>query len=164
MSATEYHEFDVAGKESSDRLAGLLRAAGIRFEQRALTETRRRPVYSISVHPEDVAQADELRAEDTRREKDAFVRTLHLVRRPYGVRNMLVALKPNEDGLYASCVYDGAPFDPTRYRVVGGGWDHEHCLLCWANVQPGDEWWATNPASMEDEFGLCLDCYSRLFG
>ncbi len=159
-----YEEFDVADKEHSDRLADLLRAAGIRFEQRAATDARRRAAYVISVHPEDLGRANEVHAEATRRENEAFVRTLRFVRRPYSDQDMLLTLQPNDAGYYASSVYHGEPFDPTRYRVVRGGWDHEHCYLCWAKVLPGEEWWATHPANFEDEIGLCLDCYSRLFG
>jgi hypothetical protein len=160
----DYKEFDVAGKEHSDRLADLLRAAGIRFEQRATTEPGRRPVSVINVHPEDLGRADEIHAEARRQESEAFVRTLRFVRRPYSDQDMLLALEPNDAGYYASRVYHGEPFDPAQYRVVRGGWDHEHCYLCWAKVLPGEEWWATQPANFEDEIGLCLDCYSRLFG
>jgi hypothetical protein len=160
----KFKEFDVAGKkERSDRLADMLRAAGIRFEQRTMTKAGRGPVYVIRVHPEDLGRAGEVHAEATRREDEAFVRTLQFVRRTYGGQDMLIALEPNEAGYYASRVYHGEPFDPTRSRVVRGGWDHEHCYLCWAKVLPGEEWWATHPANFENEIGLCLDCYARLF-
>jgi hypothetical protein len=159
----DYKEFDVAGKEHSDRLADLLRAAGIRIEQRAVTEPGRRPVTVISVHPEDLGRANEIDAEARRQEDEAFVRTLHFVRRLYSDQDMLLALEPNDAGYYASHVYHGEPFDPAQYRVVRGGWDHEHCYLCWAKVLPGEEWWATYSANCENEIGLCLDCYSSLF-
>ncbi|MBA2227503.1 hypothetical protein [Thermogemmata fonticola] len=77
---------------------------------------------------------------------------------------MLLALESNEAGYYVSGIYHGEPFAPTRYRLVRGGWDHEHCYLCWAKVFPGEEWWVAHPANCEDEIGLCLDCYARLFG
>ncbi len=160
----DYKEFDVAGNEHSDRLADLLRATGIRFEQRAVTEPGRRQVSVICVHPEDLGRANEIHAQAKRQESEAFVRTLRFVRRPYSDKDMLLALEPNDAGYYASHVYHGQPFDPAQYRVVGGGWDHEHCYLCWAKVLPGEEWWASHPANFEDEMGLCLDCYSRLFG
>ncbi len=93
-----YEEFDVADKEHSDRLADLLRAAGIRFEQRAATDARRRAAYVISVHPEDLGRANEVHAEATRRENEAFVRTLRFVRRPYSDQDMLLTLQPNDAG------------------------------------------------------------------
>jgi hypothetical protein len=159
----DYEDFDFSGKEQSDRVADLLRPAGIRFEQRVETEPGRRPTSIISVHPEDIARANELHNEAKRQEKEAFVRTLLFVRRPYSDRDMLLALEPNEGGFYASQIYHGEPFDIAQYRVVRGGWDHEHCHLCWAKVLPGEEWWATHPPNFEDEIGLCLNCYSRLF-
>src|SRR4051794_10232150 len=113
----DYKEFDVAGKDHSERLAGLLRAAGIRFEQRAVEEPGRRTVSVICVHPEDLGRANEISAQARRQEKDAFVRTLQFVRRPYSDKDMLLALKPNDAGYYASQVYHGEPFDPAEYRV-----------------------------------------------
>src|SRR5438045_3582963 len=128
-----YQEYDVvAGKEHSDRLADSLRAAGIRFEQRTVTEPGRRLVYVINVHPDDLGRADEVHEEAMRREKEAFVRTLRFNRRPYCDQDMLESLEPNDAGYYGSFVYHGEPFDQARYRVVRGGWDHEHCYLCWA--------------------------------
>ena len=156
-----YKEFDVVGgKEHSDRLADLLRAAGIRLEQHAVTEAGRRSVHVISVHPEDLRRAGELHAEATRREREAFVRTLGFVRRPYSDQDMLLALEPNDAGCYVSSVYHGEPFDSAQYRLVRGGWDHEHCYLCCAKVLPGDEWWTTHPANYDNEIGLCSECYT----
>jgi hypothetical protein len=77
---------------------------------------------------------------------------------------MLLALEPNEVGFYISGAYHGEPFDPARFRIVRGGWDHEHCYLCSAKVLPGEEWWATHPPKFEDEIGLCLGCHARIFG
>jgi hypothetical protein len=158
-------EFDVtADKDLSDRLADLLREAGIRFEQCTVTDRGRQPLYIIRVHPEDLQRAHDVHAEATRREMEAFVRTLRFVRCPFSNQDMLLALEPNEAGYYVSAIYHGEPFDPTRYRVVRGGWDHEHCYLCWAKVLSGEEWWVAHPATGENEIGLCLDCYARLFG
>jgi hypothetical protein len=103
-------------------------------------------------------------ANDERQRSEAFVRTLPFVRRRYSDKDMLETLEPNSDGYYASSVYHGERFDPAKFRVVPGGWDHEHCYLCWAKVLAGEEWWATHPPNFEDEIGLCLDCHARLFG
>jgi len=159
----KYKEFDVAAKKHSDRLAETLRAAEIRFEQRVAMR-RRRSVYVICVHPDDFYQAAEVRAQSEQREREAFVRTLRFVRLPYSDRDMLLALEPNEAGYYASGIYHGEPFDSARYRVVRGGWDHEHCYICGAKVLPGDEWWAAHPPNFEDEIGLCLECHAKVFG
>ena len=53
----KYKEFVVAAKEHSDRLADLLRAAGVRFKQRLVNDPARRSVYTIWVHPEDLGRA-----------------------------------------------------------------------------------------------------------
>jgi hypothetical protein len=158
-------DFDfAANKARSDHVADLLRHAGVRFEQRVETETGRRPVYVIAVHADDNSLAEELRAEATRRENEAFIRTQRFVRQPYTNKDMLVAREPNEAGYLVSGVYQGEPFDETRFRLVREGWDHEHCYLCWAKVLPGDVWWATKPANYDNEIGLCVDCYTAMFG
>ncbi len=52
-----YEDFHIVGdKGVSDRVADLLRRAGIRIEQRVITEIGR-PEYVIAVHPDDVDQA-----------------------------------------------------------------------------------------------------------
>jgi hypothetical protein len=59
-----YEDFHiVAVKDVSDRLAERLRRAGVRIEQRTLTETGR-PEYAIAVHPDDIAQAERCLSED----------------------------------------------------------------------------------------------------
>src|SRR6516225_6725530 len=120
----KYKEFDVAAKEHSDRLADLLRAAGVRFTQRPVKDPARQSVYAIRVHPADLVRANEVHAEAVRREGEALVRTLRLVCRRYSAKDMLEALEPNSAGYYASGVHHGEPFDPARYRVVRGGCDH----------------------------------------
>jgi hypothetical protein len=160
----DYQEFDVAGNEPSDSLAALLTAARVRFEQRPMTKPGRRSVSVITVHPDDLGKAENVRAEAVRRKNEAFVRTLSFVRRPYSSEDMLLSRVPNDAGYYASHPYHGEPFDDRQYHLVRGGWDHEHCYLCWAKVLPGEDWWATQPANYDKEIGLCLECYARLFG
>jgi len=54
MSFEDFHI--VAVKERSDYVADLLRRAGIRIQQRVITEIGR-PEYVIAVHPEDLERA-----------------------------------------------------------------------------------------------------------
>jgi hypothetical protein len=35
---------------------------------------------------------------------------------------------------YRSTPYTGQPFDSEEYELVEGGWDHEHCDVCWARI------------------------------
>jgi hypothetical protein len=77
---------------------------------------------------------------------------------------MLIALDANEEGWIGSFVYNGGPFDSEKFELVRGGWDHEHCYICYAKVLPDDEWWVTTPPSFDEAIGLCLDCHARLLG
>jgi hypothetical protein len=160
----KFKDFDFAAlKEKSDKVADRLRVAGIRFSQRITKETGRRPVYVIAVHPADLGRAGELMLAAVRRDKEGFVRKLSFVRQPYADKDMLIARAPNEAGYYVSGIYDGKPYDETKFRLVPGGWDHEHCYICSAKVLAGAEWWVTHPVNFEDEMGLCLECHDRLF-
>jgi hypothetical protein len=41
--------------------------------------------------------------------------------------------------------------------LIAGGWDHEHCFLCWREILPGKD---DNDAGYSDgEKWLCEDCY-----
>jgi hypothetical protein len=105
---------------------------------------------------DDAAELEEMRRE---REKEA--RQMSYTFQRYKAKDMLIARKPNEAGFYGSVPYDGGPFDKKRYRLVRTGWDHDHCYVCSATVEPGDEWWTAEPTH---GVGLCLDCHGRLFG
>lgn len=47
-------------------------------------------------------------------------------------------------------------FDNPGLKIVPGGWDHEHCELCWAHIGPGD-------ACFRDgsDHWVCVQCYER---
>jgi hypothetical protein len=157
-----FEDFDLfAVKEQSDRLARLLEQAGIRIKRHVIHESGRRPAYVIVVHPDDLGRAEEVRSEASRRECEEFARSLRFVREFYSDQDMLITREPDDAGFYVSGVYKGEPFDETRFEVVRGGWDHEHCHICYAKVMAGEEWWAAEPPH---EIGLCLECYARLFG
>lgn len=45
-----------------------------------------------------------------------------------------------------------------RKEVIPGGWDHEHCAICWAKISQSE-----NPIfkkSNQDDY-VCLDCYAN---
>jgi hypothetical protein len=52
--------------------------------------------------------------------------------------------------------YHGEPYDPAVYKLVEGGWDHEHCSVCWAKISDGDRYWKSDGP---DEIELCPDCH-----
>jgi hypothetical protein len=72
----------------------------------------------------------------------------------------LMALEPNEDGLYLEMPYEGGPFDSSEFRLIEEGWDHTHCCLCTVRIDQGDSWWSALPPST---VGLCEECYDQLF-
>jgi hypothetical protein len=95
-----------------------------------------------------------------RQEREKRARQKQYTRQPYSTEDILIARESNEAGLFASQPYHGETFDESRFRVVRGGWDHDHCYVCFATILPGDEWWVVDSG---DEVGLCQKCYSRLF-
>ena len=54
--------------------------------------------------------------------------------------------------------YANQEFDPRHHRIEPGGWDHEHCEACNANIGAGDECWFTTDESTSI---LCGSCYDR---
>jgi hypothetical protein len=66
----------------------------------------------------------------------------------------------DEGEWYRSMPYTGEPFDPEEYELVEGGWDHEHCDVCWAKIVDGMSYWPNaNPPPYVD---LCEACYPRV--
>ena len=59
--------------------------------------------------------------------------------------------------------YDGGPHDPGGAEVVEGGWDHEHCDVCWVKIRPGDWYWP-NVDEAGGHVDLCEQCYPRVMG
>lgn len=51
--------------------------------------------------------------------------------------------------------------DPTRFEVIEGGWDHEHCDVCWARIEDGDTYWP-NEDEEAGQVDLCEKCYPRV--
>src|SRR5437879_639251 len=96
-----------------------------------------------------------------RRERKRIVRRLQFVCQRFVAGPSLVDLEPHEAGFVASRPYHGQSFDNTRFRVVEGSWDHEHCFICMVKIEPGAEYWRATPPH---EVELCLACYTDLFG
>jgi hypothetical protein len=98
--------------------------------------------------------------EARRREKEEWARKHRFVRQGFFAYDMITTRKPNAAGFYACHPWHGGPYDEACFRLVKGGWDHEHCWVCSAKILPGGEWFAAEPP---DEAGLCLECHARLF-
>jgi hypothetical protein len=64
-----------------------------------------------------------------------------------------------QESYHVSSPYTGQKYNPENFEVVEDGWDHEHCHVCHARIEPGDEYWqSAEPHPLE----LCLACYQRL--
>jgi hypothetical protein len=68
---------------------------------------------------------------------------------------------PVEDGHRLLTLYEGGPFNPARFTLVKGGWDHEHCNNCGDQVAPMELCWVTrqDPYILLDE-----KCYRLVQG
>ncbi|HET7585862.1 MAG TPA: hypothetical protein VFK13_13180 [Gemmatimonadaceae bacterium] len=68
---------------------------------------------------------------------------------------------PVDGGHRILILYEGGSFDPARYTLITGGWDHEHCSRCTATIQPMTLCWVTRAG----EFVLlCTACHGEIFG
>jgi hypothetical protein len=64
-----------------------------------------------------------------------------------------------QDAYHVASPYTGQEYDAEKFEVVEAGWDHEHCHVCNAHIEPGDEYWQSDePHPLE----LCLACYQHL--
>lgn len=101
-----------------------------------------------------------------RRERLDECRGRTFARRTFASAPELRTLGPgawDEDGTtyHVSAPYTGQDYDPARYELVEGGWDHEHCHVCDARIGSGDSYyWSGDPWPLE----LCPACHGRLDG
>ena len=68
---------------------------------------------------------------------------------------------PEPNGHRLCVLYQGGGYNPARFTLVAGGWDHEHCSRCRDSVPPMTLCWVTR----EGPFVL-LDakCHRDVFG
>jgi hypothetical protein len=90
------------------------------------------------------------------------LRSCRFVHRMFEIGPSLKTVKPVMHGgkaYFSSAKYSGEDFDPAIFEVVQGGWDHEHCNVCWTKIQAGDEYWDNDGPG---EVCLCAACWGRL--
>jgi hypothetical protein len=105
-------------------------------------------------------------------EQLAIFRRCTFARRVFAPYPSLWAKKPmadddlpppsREDGeWHMSKPFTGEPFDPEQWEFREGGWDHEHCDVCWARVTEGMSYWPNiDPGA--GQVNLCEACYPRV--
>jgi hypothetical protein len=68
--------------------------------------------------------------------------------------------KHPQAGWFVSKPYKGDPFNDSEWTLLPGGWDHEHCSLCFEKVTEGMNYWANaNEVTI-----LCERCHNHYFG
>jgi hypothetical protein len=109
-------------------------------------------------------RSDASEDEDAAREREVAalkreaVGKCRFARETFSPSPMLVATEPNDSGVVAWFRFTGQDYDPSRWRLVPGGWDHEHCFLCWKHIRDGDTYWSNTGRS---EIDLCEECYAQ---
>jgi hypothetical protein len=77
--------------------------------------------------------------------------------RTFSLRPSLVAKEP-VNGLRLWKDYDGEDYDPSKFTLVEGMWDHEHCFVCWFTIKEGFTYWENTKRVKL----LCDACYEAL--
>jgi hypothetical protein len=80
-------------------------------------------------------------------------------KKPLGADDLPPDSRENE--WHVSKPYTGESFDQEEWELQEGGWDHEHCDVCWATVTDGIAYWPNvNPDA--GQVDLCVTCYPRV--
>jgi len=66
---------------------------------------------------------------------------------------------PVEGGHRVLIPYKGGEYDPSRFTVEPGAWDHEHCGACGERIPPMSLCYVTEPG--QPYILLCADCFER---
>jgi hypothetical protein len=78
------------------------------------------------------------------------------VQRTFYIRPSIRSKKA-ADGWFQSRPDKGEPFDESEWTLVPGGWDHEHCSLCFSRINDGMNYWSNgNEITI-----LCDQCYDH---
>jgi len=64
--------------------------------------------------------------------------------------------RPVEGGHQVLVLYEGGPYDPNRFSLRRGAWDHEHCKRCSVRLEPMTLCWVSTAS---DYTILCSNCH-----
>ena len=110
----------------------------------------------------DDRSLEDRRAELQRQQLDEC-RGRKFVRATFASYPSLRSIEPGawdeQNAFHVSSPYTGQEYDAEQFEVFDEGWDHEHCHVCNARIEPGDDYWqCVDPFPLE----LCLACQPRL--
>jgi len=78
----------------------------------------------------------------------------NFIQRTFSSHPALVAKEPvNGHRMWKD--YHGEPYDTSRFDLVEGKWDHEHCSVCWFTIEEGHTYWENEKRIKL----LCDACY-----
>jgi hypothetical protein len=66
---------------------------------------------------------------------------------------------PVAGGHRVLALYEGGPYDPGRFTLEVGAWDHEHCVVCRDEIPAMTRCYATPSGAMRI---LCERCHQTL--
>lgn len=116
----------------------------LRYWQRQRTEQPRPTGPTGSIHWEDEYYQSGL----------ANIGAKDFVNKAFEARPSLVRRHPR-DGWYEEREYKGGDYDADEFKLLPGGWDHEHCGVCGWRIEPGDSYWENS-----EQFILCDRCHA----
>jgi len=77
----------------------------------------------------------------------------HFEQRTFSSRPALVAKEPvNGQRMWRD--YHGEPYDSSKFDLVEGMWDHDHCSVCWFSIKDGHTYWENHK-----RIKLCDACH-----
>jgi hypothetical protein len=68
---------------------------------------------------------------------------------------------PENGGHKVLIPYEGGPYDPARFTIEKGAWDHEHCTRCGATIEPMTLCWVSVGGAYVI---LCESCRQQVVG
>ncbi len=57
--------------------------------------------------------------------------------------------------------YHGEPYDTSKFDLVEGGWDHEHCSVCFFTIKDGHTYWE-NGGRIKLLCDACYETFARI--
>jgi hypothetical protein len=89
----------------------------------------------------------------------AEIRDRQFEQRTFSSRPALVPKEPvNGHRMWKD--YHGEPYDTSKFDLVEGMWDHDHCSVCWFSIKDGYTYWE-NAGRIELLCDACYEVFTR---